>query len=159
MFIPQGRSFELPQICLLAEDHEFLSDLVCASPRATRGIELLWQELQRAVILEPGEAPDDLIRLSSLVRFTEAPRDAQRAAQIVGPFEAADRSRISVVTPVGAALIGLKAGDSFPWISRAGELRVLRVDGVAADPAEARRRRIAAAAARRQELNRLLSIS
>jgi regulator of nucleoside diphosphate kinase len=158
MFIPNGNGFELPQIYVLEDEYEALADLVCASERPTPGIELLWQELQRATVIPRDDARPDLVHLRSLVHFTELESGAPRAARVVRPDEAHGGRRVSVITPVGASLIGLKPGDSFPWLTPDGQVQILRIDQVAADPLDEMRRNAARSIARRRELNVLLSI-
>ena len=65
-----GRVFDLPTPFLLEEEYEELADLVCASARSTPGIELLWRELQRAVIVDLRHAPARRVHLHSCVRYT-----------------------------------------------------------------------------------------
>lgn len=158
MSSPSSIIFRLPEISLLPGDHELLFDLICAAPRSTPGITLLWQELERAAIIAPERAPSDLVQLRSVVTFTDLERDMRRAAQLVRPGQRTGSHRISVATPVGAALIGLRAGDSFRWRSPRGRLRVVRVDHVAPDPRAGERRRARLAAARRRRIAELLSL-
>lgn len=151
-------AFQLPDISLLPRDHERLFDLICSAPRSTPGITLLGQELERAAIVAPERAPAGLVQLGSLVTFTDFERGTRRVAQLVRPGQRTGRPRISVATPVGAALIGLQAGDTFRWRSPRGRLRVLRVDHVAPDPRAAARRQIRRAAVRRRQIAELLSL-
>jgi regulator of nucleoside diphosphate kinase len=148
----------LPEICLIEEEYELLSDLVCSSERPTPGIELLWRELQRAVVVPADSAPSGLVHLQSLVSFTELGRSEHRAAQVVPPSARLAPDRVSVVTPVGAALIGLRCGDTFRWRTEAGRFRALHVDAVAPDPRDAARRQAVRAAARRRKIDEILSL-
>jgi regulator of nucleoside diphosphate kinase len=149
---------ELPKVRLLQDEYELLSDLVCASPRPTAGIQLLWQELQRAEVLSPGEAPPDLVRLRSFVRFTDLSMGQDAAVQLVRRFPRSLASSVSVMTPVGAALIGLRPGDQFAWRSGNGVSRAIRINGVSADPEAEARRATASAEARRRLVRELLSL-
>ena len=148
----------LPDIYLLPEDHELLLDLICAAPRTTAGITLLWREIRRAAIIPPEHAPADLVQLQSTVTFTDLDRATPRAVQLVGPGQRTARPRVSVLTSVGAALIGLRAGDTFRWRSERGRTRVLRVDHVSPDPEAAERLLGARAADRRRNIAELLSL-
>ena len=148
----------LPEVVFLEDDYERLLDLICASPRATAGIALLWQELQRGErvsALEGGE----VVRLGSLVTFTDLLSGQRRAAQLVAPGAEPERRRLSVTTPDGAALIGLRAGDTFAWQLDGGAAGALRIDGVTEDPRRRLRRDAALAAARRERVRELLSLS
>ena len=149
---------QLPDISLLPRDHELIFDLICAAPRSTPGITLLWQELERAAIVGPERAPSDLVQLRSVVAFTDLERGTRRVAQLVRPGQRNGSHRISVATPVGAALIGLRAGDTFRWRSGRGRLRTLKVDHVSPDPRAAERRQIRREAARRRQIAELLSL-
>jgi regulator of nucleoside diphosphate kinase len=157
MYASVADPIQLPPICLVEADYELLCDLVCSSARPTPGIELLWKELQRAVIVGPERAPSGLVRLRSVVSFTDVSRAARRAAQIVAPGEPEERDGVSVVSSTGAALIGLRSGDTFRWQSDGGRIRVLRVDAVAEDPQQAARRRTLRAAATRRQIDEILS--
>lgn len=150
----------LPAIYLLESEYEILADAVCGSASATPGIALLWRELQRAVILRTDEAPHGLVHLHSRVSYTDLGAPLRRTVDIAGPEDTAEGGRLalSVTTPVGAALIGLRVGDRFSWPSGAG-VRALRVDRVEADPGLAIRRDAARAEARRRRLDDLLSLT
>ena len=150
--------FGSPDVVLLPKDHEVLLDVICAAPRTTPGLTLLWQELERADIIAPERAPTDLVQLRSIVSFTDLERGTRRAAQIVRPGQRTGSHRISVSTLVGAALIGLRAGDTFRWRSARGRLRALRVDHVSPDPRARERRTMRRADARRRRIAELLSL-
>lgn len=152
-----GEDMELPPIRILAEDYEVLADIVCRSASATPGIELLWRELQRAVILRTDHPPNGLIHLNSMVRYTDLVDPLQRTVHLISP-ETADPGRgLSVASPEGAALIGLQVGDRFPWLSVSGGLRMLRVDRVEPEPFGVARFEAARTADRRRLINELLS--
>lgn len=142
-----------------SQDYELLLDLVCAAPRATAGITLLWQEIQRAAVIPPALAADDFVQLRSIVTFTDLDEATARSFQLVRPGEGTGRAGISVLTPVGAALIGLRAGDTFRWRSERGRRRVLRVDKVRPDPKAAERQAIEFATDRRRRISELLSLN
>ncbi|WP_372785315.1 GreA/GreB family elongation factor [Phenylobacterium sp.] len=148
--------FALPPIHILEEDYDILADIVCGSTSATAGIELLWRELERAVILPTGQAPQGLIHLNSTVGYTDLTDPLHRTVQLVSPGRRSRRG-VSVASSVGAALIGLKVGDRFPWVSPHEGLRMLRVDRVAADPDAQDRVAGERLAARRRLIAELLS--
>jgi regulator of nucleoside diphosphate kinase len=149
----------LPDVSLLPDDRERLLDLICAAPRTTAGVRLLWREIERAAIIPPEQATADLVQLQSIVTFTDLDRARPHVAQLVGPGQGGGRPRISVLTPVGAALVGLHAGDTFKWRTARGRGRALRVDEVAPDPDGAARRRDARMADLRRKIADLLSLA
>ena len=73
--------------------------------------------------------------MGSRVRYRTAADGEERDVTLVFPAEAdITRSRVSVMTPVGAALIGLRKGQSITWITRDGRKQVLTVTGVWQSP-------------------------
>jgi regulator of nucleoside diphosphate kinase len=154
----RGEDVELPPIHILAEDYEVLADIVCRSAAATPGIELLWRELQRAVVLSTDHPPSGLIHLNSTVRYTDLVDPRRRTVQLVRPsLSTRLPDGLSVASPVGAALIGLRAGDRFSWLCVDEGLRMLRVDRVQPDPGGAARLQAIQAAERRRRIDELLS--
>ncbi|WP_296453102.1 GreA/GreB family elongation factor [Phenylobacterium sp.] len=108
------------------DDHERLTNL--AGTTDTRGARLLAEEMERAVIVDEGEAPRPFVRLNSKVAFTDLTSGRTRVVEVVPPDAAdIDRDRLSVLTPVGAALIGLPAGESIGVLTDDGRARVLIV--------------------------------
>ncbi len=87
----------------------------------------LMQELNRASIMPPG--PDsDVVRMQSHVRFRDDSTGRVRNIQLVYPDQADPAAnRISVLTPVGTALIGLSKGQSMPWTDRNGKRKSVTV--------------------------------
>ena len=133
-----------PSVVVLEDEYEALADLVCASPRATPGIALLWRELERATVTPPEHAPDDLVRIGSRAYFTDLTRRESRMVRLVWPEDALAPVLVSVTSQVGAALLGLRAGAEFEWNGPGDGPRRLRVDHVEPPPPSrtaARRRR------------------
>jgi regulator of nucleoside diphosphate kinase len=88
----------------------------------------LMQELARATVLPSGEMPDDVVNIGSEVSFRDEATGRVQRVTIVLPQDAdIARQRVSVLTPIGAALIGLKTGASIGWETREGEPRRLTV--------------------------------
>lgn len=120
-----------PDIVVNTEDHRMLTKLAYAgiNEASTVADDLLY-ELDRASVVPPEQLPSDVVRMGSTVRFRTSEGD-QREVTLMFPAEAdiAD-GRISVMTPIGAALIGLRKGQSITWLTRDGRkpmLTVLRV--------------------------------
>jgi regulator of nucleoside diphosphate kinase len=103
--------------------------------------ERLAAELDRAIVVEPGHVPPDVVRMESQVTFEDARSGAVREVVVVFPHEAnASAGRISVLAPIGAALLGLRTGDSIEWPlpdARTARIRILAV-GEHVDPGSAR---------------------
>lgn len=118
----------LPAVYVTEADFEILSNLADAAAGRAPGGRVLAGEMARAVIVEPGEAPRPFVRIGSRVRFLDLSNDQARLVQVSLPRDASiDEGRISVLSPVGAALIGLTAGEAFRWTDPEGRLRGVRV--------------------------------
>ena len=117
-----------PPITLIDSEADSLSALALASlGRSSLGAALLLQELDRAVTVGRRDLPGDLVTMGSQVVFVDEASGEERSVQLVWPRDAdMDRQRLSVLTPMGAALIGLRPGQSIEWPNRAGEYRRLR---------------------------------
>lgn len=128
-------SRDLPGIVVSEADYQRLTDLAMAVRiRQPEVAEELLAEMDRAEIAEGDAIPHNVVRMGSLVRFRQG--DGQvREVRLVYPGEAdIEKGRISILTPVGAALIGLREGQSIMWAKRDGErhrLTVLSVDAQA----------------------------
>lgn len=117
-----------PRITLTAEDYDRLSQLARAAAGAMPELAaLLGDELERAQIVAEGR-PEDTVGMGSEVSFRDNTTDKVETVTLVYPGEAdIAQRRISVLTPIGTALIGLGVGDSITWETRGGETRLLTV--------------------------------
>jgi regulator of nucleoside diphosphate kinase len=116
-----------PSLTISRSDHQQLARLALAGTghSADAADDLLF-ELDRAQIVADPVVPHDVVRMGSRVRYRTG-RD-ERHVTLVWPAEAniAER-RISVLTPVGTALIGLRAGQSITFRTRDGRPEMLTV--------------------------------
>jgi regulator of nucleoside diphosphate kinase len=122
----------LPRLILGVEDHEKLMTLAngITGPMASVAEDLM-NELDRARVVAQSKVPKDAVRLGSIVSFTTTD-GFNRTFQLVFPGEADITSgKVSVLTPIGAALIGLREGQSTPWTARDGRRLSLTVNRVA----------------------------
>jgi regulator of nucleoside diphosphate kinase len=95
----------------------------------------LESELERADIVDPREIPPDVVTMNSRVVFEDATTGNRTEVTIVFPQDAdLERGRISVLAPVGTALLGLAEGDSIVWPFPDGSSRCLRVVQVTFQP-------------------------
>lgn len=118
-----------PRITLTATDHEKLS--VLASAAAINMPEVaaeLAEELDRAHILSKGRHPSDTVCMGCEVEFRDDMTGRVQTVTLVYPNEAdISKGRISVLTPIGTALIGLPVGKSIDWTTRNGDSKRLTV--------------------------------
>jgi regulator of nucleoside diphosphate kinase len=127
-----------PDLVLGRDEYRQLTVLALAgTEHSADDADWLLHELERATVVPDGRVPRDVVRMNSLVRFRTSGGD-QRVVELVFPRDADIASRkISVLTPVGAALIGLRTGQSITWLTRDGRRQVLTVLSVtppATDP-------------------------
>lgn len=123
-----------PEIILSQADHRLLNILAMAGLDHTpdQSDKLLY-ELERARVLDDSEVPSDIVRMGSSVRY-RTDGGLEQQVKLVYPVDAdIAEGRISVMTPVGTALIGLRAGQSITWRSRDNRRHMLTVLSVAAD--------------------------
>ena len=111
-----------------------------ASGRDGGAAERLGAELDRAIVVEPDRMPPDVVTIPSRVTFEDVNTGAVREMVLVYPVAAdVPAGRISVLAPIGAAVLGLRVGDSIEWPlpdGRTARIRILAVAPVPAEPAE-----------------------
>lgn len=73
-------------------------------------------ELDRAQMCAPQDMPSDVVTMNSQVKFRDLTNGEVRTRTLVYPAQMTDSStQLSVLAPVGAALIGLRIGDTIHW--------------------------------------------
>ena len=133
--IPAREAPRRPPILLSDADHGILLGLAQSglrrNPDAAR---LLMEEADRAELVPSAQLPPDVVALGSRVTFTDEASGISRHVQLVLPAEAdIGQGRISILSLVGAGLIGLRAGQSIDWPMQDGRLRRLSVTAVNRD--------------------------
>lgn len=126
------RAAARPPIVLGETDAERLTALALqAEARIPEVAGLLLDELERARIKPDRLVPAGVVGMDSTVEFVDEAHGAPRTVTLVYPGEAdIAAGRISVLTHVGAGLIGLSQGQSIVWPDRDGKTRALRVVSV-----------------------------
>lgn len=125
-----------PPITVTRPDYERLSNLVDAAESTAPQIGSdLAAELDRARIVEAHEVAPDVVTMHASFVFKDSMSGEPRTATLVYPGEEdIDQGRISVLTPIGAALLGLSQGQSIEWETRAGMARTLTVVKLVSQP-------------------------
>lgn len=120
---------ELPPIVMTRAESEKLARLAdAAGGQFRQAAEVLAREVTRAQVIDDADMPAGLVRMHSRVAFRDDVTGQQRTVTLVYPDEAdVTENRISVLTPVGAALIGLSVGQSIAWQTPSGGWRSLTV--------------------------------
>lgn len=123
-------------ITVTSQDHQRLSAL--ASNNAARSSEIfeaLTWELERALVVEPAKIPANVVTMRSRVVIREKGSDRDQVYTLVYPGEEDIAiGYISILTPVGAALIGLAEGQTLSWTTRDGRTKELVVQSILYQP-------------------------
>ena len=94
-------------------------------------------ELQRARVVAAGKVPPDVVTMNSVVRLRDLDSVVTEEYELVYPEDAdITRHRISVLAPIGTAILGYRVGDVIEWPVPAG-LRRLKVEAILYQPERA----------------------
>jgi regulator of nucleoside diphosphate kinase len=113
---------KMPLIRMIDSEADALTELTLQQQRDSISFyELLLDEIDRATICDRTAIPPDVVTMGSSVTFIDEKSGAERTVRLVYPAEAdIAAGRMSILTPVGAGLIGLSVGQSINWPDRGG---------------------------------------
>lgn len=117
-----------PKITVAQSEHRQLLALAAAGsgPHAAAAESLL-VEMERAHVVTDARLPADTVRMGSRVQY-RTDKDDLVDVVLVYPRDAdIAQGKVSVLTPIGAALVGLRTGQSITWETRDGRRNVLTV--------------------------------
>ena len=120
-----------PSIVMSRLDYDRIEALIESANE--RGIDTtaLEAEITRADVVEPAQMPGDVISMNSTARFLDENSGEERELTLVYPRDATgEPGRVSILAPVGSALLGLRVGQSIDWPmpgNRHINLRVLSI--------------------------------
>ncbi len=90
--------------------------------------ERLIDEIARAKLVAPNKMRDDVVTIGSVVTYRDLDMAREHTVSVVYPENAnIEEGLISVLTPVGVALLGLSPGATISWVTRDDETRQLEV--------------------------------
>ena len=92
-------------------------------------IDQLDEKLEEAEVVSPGMVPNDEVEIDKFVRITDLDRSEERVYKLVLPRDANFGNHISVIAPLGAALLGSHTGDVIEVIAP-GRIRKIRVEEI-----------------------------
>jgi regulator of nucleoside diphosphate kinase len=130
--VTTARSHVKPVIILSAKDYDRLATLAHAARNRLPDLASeLAEEIGRAHVLGRDEIADHFVGMNDDIEFRDDTAGRIRQVTLVYPDEAdISQGKISVMTPVGTALIGLRTGHSITWETPLGETRQLTVVSV-----------------------------
>jgi regulator of nucleoside diphosphate kinase len=126
-------------IFITKTDHERLTKLIEISRERDNSVNLeylnrLDEELDRAEMVEPKDIPPDIITMRSTVRLNDLSTGEEMVYWLVFPTEANfEEGKISILAPIGTAMLGYRRGDVIEWEVPSG-VRRLKVEEVLYQP-------------------------
>ncbi len=121
-------------IYITANDAEKLHDLIWQAQhteyRHSTYLKMLSGELDRAIIIDEDSVPPDVITMNSEASLVDVDTGEEMLFTLVFPEEAdAIQGKISVLAPIGTAMLGYRVGDDFEWDTPGGKrkIRVVKV--------------------------------
>ena len=122
----------LPSIALTASDHPRLKKLArIAAQQGEKDATFLLAEISRAIVVsDDARQVKSLVTIGSWVTYWTNRGIRRKTVQLVWPEDfTSDPSQVSVLSGLGAALVGLRAGDRMPYFV-AGDMDVIRIESV-----------------------------
>jgi regulator of nucleoside diphosphate kinase len=115
-----------PIIYITKVDEKKLRDLISEAQHSEyRGsvyLKMLSGELDKAKVVEPNEIPPDVITMNSTAHLVDLEADDEMIYTLVFPEEAdVSQGKISILAPIGTAMLGYRVGDVFEWDTPGGK--------------------------------------
>jgi regulator of nucleoside diphosphate kinase len=128
-----------PKIVLSSLDADRLSRLLDSLPgQAFPGRDELEAELARAEIVPPTEVPPNVVTMNSTVKFSIESSSREFFLTLVYPKDVDPKGgTISILAPVGSALLGLSKGDEIEWPNPGGRMLRVRIEDILYQPERA----------------------
>ena len=122
----------LPPLVVSQDNYKRIVDLaIFAEGRAPEVADVLLAEMERASVVSSNQLPSSAVQMGSTIEY-HTDSGEKRRVTLVYPGEAdIAQGKISILTPIGAALIGLSPNQSITWTARDGrphQLTVLKVE-------------------------------
>lgn len=117
-----------PPITVSRVDIDRIEALLEHLPAADAGkFEALRAELDRAEVVEPSAVPNHIVTMNSTITFEEEGNSDKLTLTLVYPAAAGAPGTVSILAPVGSALLGLSRGQEIDWPMPDGRKRRVRV--------------------------------
>lgn len=124
-----------PPITISSFDLERIEQLLgSAAYRKLPGVDALQNELRRATVVDPEKIPPDLITMNSAIRFVDDVTNTEYGMTLAYPSPSNPPDAVSIMAPVGSALLGLSVGQSISWQGPGGRPLQLRILAVTYQP-------------------------
>jgi regulator of nucleoside diphosphate kinase len=118
-----------PVLILSSLDLQRLERLLESQPAEARAAHAaLIEEIERATVVEPGAVPPTVVTMNSTVRFRTEPDGKEFERTLVYPTGVdGSAEKVSVLAPIGSAMLGLSVGDSIEWPAPRGGTMTVRI--------------------------------
>ncbi len=128
-----------PKVVISSLDAERLEKLLESLPKsAFPGKTALEEELERAEVVDSTEVPPSVVTMNSTVRFGVESSREEFSLRLVYPKDVDESGgTISILAPVGSALLGLAEGDEIEWPKPGGGALRVRIEEVLFQPERA----------------------
>ena len=124
-------------VCITEYDRQRLLKLLNGIqhfPQERAHLELLIEEMERAVVVPSEKVSESVVTLNTRMRVKDLDSSEETSIQLVFPNDADfAHGKISILTPIGAALIGFSEGDTAEWQVPAG-IRRMRIEEITYQP-------------------------
>ena len=128
---------ERPEITISTLDLERLNNLIDKSPESPVVL-ALEEELVRANEVAPADMPADIVTMNSTVKFMIESTGKEFEMTLVYPKDADTSGKtLSILTPIGSALLGLHEGDQIEWPKPGGAMQTVKIIEVLYQPERA----------------------
>ena len=127
-----------PSIFITTKDVEKLRDLIREAYhteyRGSDYLKKLTEEMEKASVVQPAQIPSDVITLNSTARLIDQETNEEMVYTLVFPEDAdTSQGKISILAPIGTAMLGYRVGDTFEWDTPGGK-RIIRVKEILYQP-------------------------
>lgn len=119
-----------PPIIISRLDLERLERLIDDHEQIDPYLEALQSELDRAEVMAPDAVPSGVVTMNSTARCREESSGKEYVLTLTYPQQADAQGKVSVLAPIGSALLGLSVGQKIEWQGPLGKVLKLNVLGV-----------------------------
>ncbi|MBK0328002.1 nucleoside diphosphate kinase regulator [Rhodobacteraceae bacterium F11138] len=121
-----------PKIVINADELEHIEALADGAMQRNPALaDRLLGEIGRARVVVPAKMPADVVSIGSRVTYRDETTGQDKTVTLVYPEDAdISQQQVSIMTPIGVALLGLSTGAEFYWDTRDNQRRILTVIGV-----------------------------
>lgn len=118
-----------PKIIISNEDYDGIQAML-EKETFMPSHELLIDELDRAKVVVQNKLPNNVVRMNSTVTFTMQSTQKTFSLKLVYPSDTKESGTLSILTPVGSALIGLSIGQEIEWPLENNKTTVVHIDTI-----------------------------